>query len=129
MGNGSGYGHLGVGWTLAGNNLPGGLLRLSFAFPMGLLLSRLFRPVAVRGAFWLCSLSIIALLSGLSSTVGVLLSLPKLMGAASDELSANIYGLEDYLLLAAVIAIGIFLFTLLLGSMQQAIFYSYYGLY
>lgn len=33
------------------------------------------------------------------------------------------------LLLAAVIAIGIFLFTLLLGSMQQAIFYSYYGLY
>lgn len=48
VGNGSGYGHLGVGWTLAGNNLPGGLLRLSFAFPMGLLLSRLFRPVAVR---------------------------------------------------------------------------------
>ena len=63
VGNGSGYGHLGVGWTLAGNNLPGGLLRLSFAFPMGLLLSRLFRPVAVRGAFWICSLAVVALLS------------------------------------------------------------------
>ena len=62
LGNGSGYGHLGVGWSLADYNLPGGLLRLLFAFPMGLLLSRIFRPVAVRGAFWICSLSVIALL-------------------------------------------------------------------
>ena len=32
IGNGSGYGHLGVGWTLAGLNFPGGMLRLLFAF-------------------------------------------------------------------------------------------------
>lgn len=63
LGNGSGYGHLGVGWSLADNNLPGGLLRLLFAFPMGLLLSRIFRPVAIRGAFWICSAAVILLLA------------------------------------------------------------------
>lgn len=63
VGNGSGYGHLGVGWSLLDWNLPGGLLRMLFAFPMGLLLSRLFRPVAIRGAFWICSLAVVALLA------------------------------------------------------------------
>lgn len=63
VGNGSGYGHLGVGWTLAGWNFPGGLLRMLFAFPMGLLLSRVFRPVPIRGAFWICSLTVAALLA------------------------------------------------------------------
>ena len=62
VGNGSGYGHLGVGWSLADWNLPGGLLRMLFAFPMGLLLSRVFRPVPIRGAFWICSLAVVALL-------------------------------------------------------------------
>lgn len=63
VGNGSGYGHLGVGWTLADWNLPGGLLRMLFAFPMGLLLSRIFRPVRIRGAFWICSAAVVALLA------------------------------------------------------------------
>lgn len=62
VGNGSGYGHLGVGWSLSDWNLPGGLLRLLFAFPMGLLLSRVFRPVKIRGAFWICGALIVALL-------------------------------------------------------------------
>lgn len=61
--NGSGYGHLGVGWSLSGTNLPGGLLRLLFSFSVGLLMSRDFKPVRVRGAFWICSLAIIVLLS------------------------------------------------------------------
>lgn len=107
VGNGSGYGHLGVGWTLAGNNLPGGLLRLSFAFPMGLLLSRLFRPVAVRGAFWICSLAVVALLcvpyvgdgtapwmNGLYDAACVLVLFPLLVwlgasGRASDRTTAR----------------------------------------
>lgn len=107
VGNGSGYGHLGVGWTLAGNNLPGGLLRLLFAFPMGLLLSRLFRPVAVRGAFWICSLAVIALLcvpyvgdgtapwmNGLYDAACVLVLFPLLVwlgasGRASDRTTAR----------------------------------------
>ena len=108
VGNGSGYGHLGVGWTLAGNNLPGGLLRLSFAFPMGLLLSRLFRPVAVRGAFWICSLAVVALLcvpyvgdgtapwmNGLYDAACVLVLFPLLVwlgasGRASDRGTAGL---------------------------------------
>lgn len=51
----SGYGHLGVGWSLIDHNLLGGMLRLLFSFCIGLLMSRVFRPVAVRGAFWICS--------------------------------------------------------------------------
>ena len=48
IGNGSGYGHLGVGWTLAGLNFPGGMLRLLFAFSAGLLMSRVFKPAALH---------------------------------------------------------------------------------
>ncbi len=63
IGNFSGFGHLGVGWTLADNNLAGGFLRLLFAFSAGLLMSRIFRPVRVRGAFWISGLAIVVLLS------------------------------------------------------------------
>ncbi len=61
VGNGSGYGHMGVGWTMADNNLTGGLLRLGFSLSCGLLLSRMFRPVRVRGAFWICSIILLIL--------------------------------------------------------------------
>ena len=37
-----------VGFSLTGENIVGGSLRLLFAFPAGLLLSRAFRPVRVR---------------------------------------------------------------------------------
>ena len=63
IGNLSGFGHLGVGWSLTDNNLPGGFLRMMFSFPMGLLLSRIFRPVKIKGAFWICSLCLAVLLS------------------------------------------------------------------
>lgn len=59
----SGFGHLGVGWSMADYNLVGGFLRLLFAFSVGLLMSRNFKPIKIRGAFWICSLAIIALLS------------------------------------------------------------------
>ena len=59
----SGYGHLGVGWTLLDYNLIGGFLRLMFSFSAGLLMSRVFKPVKIRGAFWICSLVIAVLLS------------------------------------------------------------------
>ncbi|WP_455587109.1 acyltransferase family protein [Bacteroides sp.] len=61
--NYSGYGHLGVGWTLSEYNLIGGLLRMLFSFSIGLLMSRNFKPVHIRGAFWICSLAIVVLLS------------------------------------------------------------------
>jgi len=61
--NFSGYGHLGVGWTLADYNLLGGFLRLLFSFSVGLLMSRVFKPLPIRGAFGICSLAIAVLLS------------------------------------------------------------------
>lgn len=61
--NFSGYGHLGVGWSMADYNLIGGFLRLLFSFSIGLLMMRVFKPLQVRGAFWICSLAIIVLLS------------------------------------------------------------------
>jgi peptidoglycan/LPS O-acetylase OafA/YrhL len=60
--NGSEYGHIGVGWTLAGNNLIGGFVRMLFSYSMGLLLSRGFKPIKIKGAFWICSLAIVVLL-------------------------------------------------------------------
>lgn len=59
----SGYGHLGVGWTLLDYNLLGGFLRVLFSFSMGLLMSRVFKPVRIRGAFWICSLGLVVLFS------------------------------------------------------------------
>src|SRR5690606_25848833 len=44
-------------------NLIGGFLRLLFSFSAGVLMSRKFKPVEVKGAFWICSLAIIILLS------------------------------------------------------------------
>ncbi|MEG1632855.1 MAG: ABC transporter permease [Oscillospiraceae bacterium] len=49
------------------------------------------------------ALSVIALLSGASSTLGTLLALPKLMSGASGNMSAAVYGAGDYALLTTVI--------------------------
>lgn len=58
----SGYGSLGVGWTLDGANFLGGLLRMLFPFSLGMLINRHFRPLPnARGAFWLCSAILLAL--------------------------------------------------------------------
>ncbi len=57
----SGYGSIGVGWTLDGVNFIGGSLRMLFPFSMGMLLSRNFKPVKVRGAFWICSIALTAI--------------------------------------------------------------------
>jgi len=63
IGNFSGYGNLGVGWSLADNNFIGGFLRLLYAFSAGLLMSRIFKPKRIRGAFLICSSIIVVLLS------------------------------------------------------------------
>lgn len=48
------------------------------------------------------SLSVIAILSGCSSFLGTMLSLPNLMGGAGD-ISANVYGVKDYVMLFFII--------------------------
>ncbi len=49
------------------------------------------------------SLSAIALLAGLSSFLGTMLSLPNLMAGSGAELDASVYGMMDYVLLLGVI--------------------------
>lgn len=63
IGNGSGYGHLGVGWTLANHYVAGGILCMMFCFSVGIWMSRVFKPRPVRGGFWICSLSLIVLVT------------------------------------------------------------------
>lgn len=63
LGNSSGFYHLGVGWTIADGGFWGGFFRMSFAFSLGLLMTRSFRPAKVRGAFWICSTVLAAVFS------------------------------------------------------------------
>ena len=49
------------------------------------------------------ALAVISMISAASSTMGTVLSLPKMMDGVADEMSASIYSVQDYLLLAAVI--------------------------
>ena len=58
----SGYGSIGVGWTVDSVNILGGLLRMLCPFTMGLLLSRIFKPMKnVRGAFWISAALLLAI--------------------------------------------------------------------
>ncbi|MDD2243446.1 MAG: acyltransferase [Dysgonamonadaceae bacterium] len=104
----SGYGNLGVGWTLADYNLLGGFLRMIFAYSAGLLISRNFKPMHIRGAFWKCSIAIVILLSvphlgakgalwmnGLYDTLCTLVFFPILVymgasGVTTDKASSKI---------------------------------------
>ena len=77
--NGSGTYSIGVGWTLGGLNFLGGMLRVTFAFSCGLLMSRNFKPltfkcakcaegasekpISAAAAFGIASVAIVALLS------------------------------------------------------------------
>ncbi len=49
------------------------------------------------------ALALISMISAASSTVGAVLALPKMMGGMTEGVSADIYSIQDYLLLAAVI--------------------------
>lgn len=57
------YGDICAGFSLTGIEFTAGFLRLLFSFSAGLLLFRIFKPANIKGAFWICSLSIVALLS------------------------------------------------------------------
>lgn len=61
------------------------------------------------------ALALIALLSGISSALGTVLALPKLMGAASDQLNANVYTPADYALLGVVILSSVLLLITLIS--------------
>jgi len=60
------------------------------------------------------ALAVIALLSGLSSTLGTLISLPKMMGPV-DGVSASEYAVTDYVMLACVILSTVLLLITLIA--------------
>lgn len=64
------------------------------------------------------ALAIIALLSGMSSAVGTMLSLPKLMGGVMDGMRADIYSAKDYLMLAAVILSTVLLLVTIISLLS-----------
>ena len=104
----SSYGNIGVGWTLDPVNFVGGLLRMLFPFSMGLLISRRFKPVRVRGAFWICSLVLLVLfhvpylpgneticLNGLFEAICIVMIFPGLIvlgasGSTTDTFSTRV---------------------------------------
>ncbi|MGV3604414.1 MAG: acyltransferase family protein [Dyadobacter fermentans] len=93
------YGDICVGFSLTPENTLGGFLRLLFSFPAGLLLSRVFKPLPVKGAFWLGSAAIV-----------ILSAIPRVGG--SDQLWLN--GLYD-----SVCVIVIFPLLVRMGASAQ----------
>lgn len=53
------FGGIGVGWTIDVPNMIGGSLRILFSFSAGLLISRKFKPLNIKGGFWIASLILI----------------------------------------------------------------------
>ena len=49
----SGYDMIGIGWTLDTANFFGGLLRMLFPFSLGMVMARNFKPVKIKGIFWI----------------------------------------------------------------------------
>ena len=64
------------------------------------------------------ALAVITVLSGASSALGTILALPKLMGGAAGEMDAAIYGIREYLLLAAVILSTVLLLVTLVALLS-----------
>lgn len=61
--NVSGYESIGVGWTLDAVNFFGGFLRMIFPFSLGMLIARNFKPVRIKGIFWISIVALFALFS------------------------------------------------------------------
>ncbi len=106
--NGSGYGNIGVGWSMYDAGFGSGLLRMLFPFSTGILLSRHFKPVKIKGAFWICSAILLALflvpyigsegkicLNGVYESFCIIVAFPVLVwtgasGNTTDPLSSRI---------------------------------------
>ena len=52
-----------VGYSMNSVDITGGTLRLLFSFSVGLLLSRIFKPMRIKGSFWKCAALIIIIVS------------------------------------------------------------------
>ncbi|MEG2219577.1 MAG: acyltransferase, partial [Muribaculaceae bacterium] len=88
------YGDICVGFSMNGDNILGGSLRLMFSFSAGLLLSRIFKAINVKGAFWIGSIALI-----------FLLAVPRIGGA--DNLWMN--GLYDTICFAIIFPLIVYI--------------------
>ena len=104
----SGYGCLGIGWTLDTVNFFGGLLRMLCPFTIGMLVSRIFRPVRIRGSFWICTAVLLALfavpyvksngaicLNGIYESLCIVIAFPIILwigasGTTTDKMSTSV---------------------------------------
>ena len=103
------YGDICVGYSLTGDNILGGSLRLLFSFSAGLLISRVFKPIKkIKGAFWIGGLSIVILsavpriggsenlwMNGLYDTICFAVAFPLLVylgasGKTTDKITTRI---------------------------------------
>lgn len=64
------------------------------------------------------ALAVMSMISAASSTIGTTLALPKMMGGVTDGMSADIYGIKDYILLAAVILSTVLLLVTLISILS-----------
>lgn len=56
----SGYGNIGVGWSMLDYGFFTGMLRMLFPFTLGMLVSRHFKlRKSIQGAFWMCSAALL----------------------------------------------------------------------
>lgn len=100
----TGNGCLSVGWTLDSMNFLGGLLRMLFPFTAGMLIARTFKPIKIKGAFWICSIILISIfavpyipsadtcricLNGVFEVVCIILIFPALLWIAASDNSAS----------------------------------------
>lgn len=97
-----------AGYSLSGTEFTAGFLRLLFSFSAGLLMIRIFKPVKIKGAFWICSIAVIAILgtpriggseslwlNGLYDTISFAVFFPLLVyvgasGKCSDKMTASL---------------------------------------
>lgn len=96
------FGGLGAGWTMDTPNIIGGSLRILFSFSAGLLISKTFRPLSIKGGFWIASIIIIVLLgmpriggeehfwmNGIYETICILLVFPMLVIIGASDKSED----------------------------------------
>lgn len=102
IGNFSGYGNLGVGWTFDTINFFGGMLRMLFPFSLGMLISRRFKAIKLPYPFLISSILLITTLSvpylsvfnainlnGIYESICIIVIFPTILtiGASSKEKS------------------------------------------
>ncbi|HRP17218.1 MAG TPA: acyltransferase [Ginsengibacter sp.] len=101
-----------AGFSLTGVEFSAGISRLVFSFSAGLLLYRIFKPVKIKGSFWIGTITLVVLLSlpriggadhlwmnGLYETICTIIVFPLLvyLGASEQNISKQLTSLCKFL--------------------------------